>query len=123
MKETIRNAVAEALKKIGVETKSFVVEQSAELSHGDYATGVAFQYAKQAGMSPRTLAEKLVATMGTIVGVGKVEVAGPGFINFTLSSSAVAASTEKARIEDMWGANATLLGEQVLIEYTSPNLF
>jgi arginyl-tRNA synthetase len=89
--KSIREAIAAALAALGIEMDALTVplEFPADLAHGDYATGIALQKAKQSGLSPRDLAEKLVATMGTIAGVEKIEVAGPGFINFTLTPQAV----------------------------------
>lgn len=123
IKNLLQTRVADALKECGVQASDVKLEHPAELSHGDYATGVALQYAKQAGTAPRALAEKVVAALGSIEGIAKVDIAGPGFINFLLAPSAVAASLETARSEDTWGANAQLQGEEILLEYTSPNLF
>ncbi len=120
---TLKAHLAKALAQCGVDAADVIIEHPAELSHGDYATGAALQYAKQAGVSPRALAEKIVAALGTVEGVSKIDIAGPGFINFHLAPAALAASIEEARTEDMWGNNALLSGQQVLIEYTSPNLF
>jgi len=123
MREAIRNAVIDALKKNGVDVSGVLVEHPGELAHGDYATGAALRYAKQAGMAPRVLAEKLVAAMGTIGGVEKAEIAGPGFINFHLSAAALGEGLARAISEDRWGANGTLKGEKIMIEYTDPNPF
>lgn len=123
MKEAIRSATLRALASIGIAARDVIVEHPAELSHGDYATSVALQYAKQAGLSPRVLAEKLVAALGSIDGVSKIEIAGPGFINFTLAPEVLATSLGTARTEDMWGANTTLAGKKIMVEYTDPNPF
>jgi arginyl-tRNA synthetase len=75
-------------------------------------------------MNPRALAEKIVAALGQVSGVAKIEIAGPGFINFTLAPETIAKVIDDARTADMWGSNESLKGSgQVLIEYTSPNLF
>ena len=74
-------------------------------------------------MNPRELAEKIVATLGTVEGVSKIEIAGPGFINFHLASSALADSLKSATETDMWGANEDLKGKKIMVEYTDPNPF
>jgi arginyl-tRNA synthetase len=119
----IQTALAAALEGLGASDASVRLEHPAEISHGDYASGVALQYAKRLGLPSRQLAENIVAALSSIDGVEKVEVAGPGFINFTLASDALADSVENARKEDMWGANDTLTGKKVMVEYTDPNPF
>jgi arginyl-tRNA synthetase len=88
----LRAALAAALASLGVEVPAHDIklEYPLEMSHGDYATGTAMRYAKQVGASPKELAEKIVAAIGSIDGVERVEIAGPGFINFTLSAKEIA---------------------------------
>ncbi len=123
MREKLEQALIVALQSVGIAAGSVVVERPAELGNGDYATSAALQYAKQAGMVPRALAEKLVETLGTLDGVAKIEVAGAGFINFYLAPGVLAASLEQARSEDMWGANTNQSGKKIMVEYTDPNPF
>src|ERR1043166_2130709 len=128
--DEIRSALRAALEKFGVSSDNVTFEHPADLAHGDYATGVALAKAKEAGSTPRAFAEKLVASLNdghsvsVIRGVKKIEVAGPGFINFTLAPEMFAEAIEEARTSDMWGSNDSLKDAgQMLIEYTSPNLF
>jgi arginyl-tRNA synthetase len=123
IRNRLRERIADALKGVSIDVlpESIRIEYPLELSHGDYASGVAMQFAKQAGMPPRELAEKIVATLGAIDGVEKIEVAGPGSINFTLSGEELSAYTEYATNET-WGRNQKS-GGKVMVEYTSPNLF
>src|SRR3954470_2566089 len=101
--DDIKGALLLALQEAGVTVSEIPLEHPAELSHGDYATGIALAKAKESGMSPRALAEKVVASLGEIPGVEKIEIAGAGFINFTLSKETFAAAIEAARGADMWG--------------------
>src|SRR3989344_5911539 len=117
---TLKQKIADAAS-ISVEEVS--LEHPADLKNGDYSSGVALQYAKQVGVAPRALAEKIVAALGTIAGVARVEVAGAGFINFYLAPAALAEAVETAHTEDMWGSNVTLAGKKILVEYTDPNPF
>lgn len=120
----ITAAIQKALSELGVEGVSPELEHPAELAHGDFATNVALAAAKEAKKNPKALAEELTAKLGAIDGVEKVEVAGPGFINFYLSRKYFADSVaDIAAVGDEWGKNATLKGKKVLVEYTSPNLF
>ncbi len=123
MRENLKKAISTALESVGVSSAEITLEHPADLKNGDYSTGVALQYAKQAGVAPRVLAEKIVAALDTIEGVAKVEVAGAGFINFYLAPSVLAETVETARKEDMWGSNATQTGKTIMMEYTDPNPF
>ena len=61
-------------------------------AHGDWASNIAMQLAKKAGMKPRDLAEPFAAALAEADGIGQgSEVAGPGFINITLDSASAAA--------------------------------
>ncbi|MDO8514611.1 MAG: arginine--tRNA ligase [bacterium] len=119
----IKNALKRTLSGLGISEGKITLEHPADLKNGDYSTGVAMQYAKQARVAPQALAEKIVAELGEITGVAKIEVAGAGFINFYLDSSALAKAVEQARTEDRWGANANLSGKKIMVEYTDPNPF
>lgn len=120
----IRNALAHALKALGVDMSAAQVplEFPAELSHGDYASGVALAKAKEANMPPRALAEKIVEGLGVIDGVAKIEIAGPGFINFTLAPEVFARIMQDAASK-MCGTSTMLAGKRIMVEYTQPNPF
>src|SRR3989338_1328286 len=130
MQREIKEAVAKASNTAGISVSSDAVplEHPAELGNGDYSSGISMQYAKQAGVKPRELAEKIVEELRSSTSLGptsiqRIEVAGAGFINFYLAPSVLAAAVETARKEDMWGSNATQKGKTVMMEYTDPNPF
>ena len=125
MESQIRQAITEVLKNLGIEGVEFSVEHPADLSHGDYATNVAMVCAKQMDKSPREIAENFAKELeGKIPAVEKIEIAGPGFINFRLArnffSEKIAGILNAG---DAWGKNDFLKGEEIIFEYTSPNLF
>lgn len=125
MKEVIREAINDVLKELGLSGADFSVEHPTELSHGDYATNVAMAVAKSAGQNPRELADKIVEKLeGQIEYVEKIDVAGPGFINFHLSRDFFV--TEVGRVikeGDKWGHSDNWKDKVVLVEYTDPNPF
>lgn len=125
MKDVIITAIEEVLEELGIPAADFTVEHPGDLSHGDYATNVAMVVAKTAGQNPRQLADTLVAKLeGQIEYVDKIEVAGPGFINFHLSRDFFAREILRAvEDEEEWGRNDFHKDKFALIEYTSPNLF
>lgn len=123
MRNRIEEKIVVALKALGVAQPHAILEHPADLSHGDYSSNAALQYAKDLSVAPRALAEKLVAELGAIDGVARIDVAGPGFINFRLAPDAVGTSVQKAIQEDMWGAGSSLSGKKIMVEYTQPNPF
>ena len=120
----IQEALHKALVHCGVSNPEPVLEFPAELEHGDFATNVALAYSKQLGGNPRSLAEEIVTAMGTIVGVSKIEIAGPGFINFHLAPEYFDASIKNILNDvEQWGRGDAYKGQEVMVEYTDPNPF
>ncbi len=125
MELVIREAIDAVLKDLGTEGVSFAVEHPADMAHGDYASNVAMVCAKQMGKSPREVAEQFRAALdGKIHHVVSIEIAGPGFLNFTLSRDFfVEKIAEVNENPTTYGKNDSLRGEEIIFEYTSPNLF
>lgn len=125
MEAVLRKEINKALESLGLPVVDFAVEHPAELTHGDYACNVAMVLAKQAGKAPRVLAEEIKdALYGQVEMVEKIEIAGPGFLNFYLSRGFFTNSLEEvAKVGEEWGKGDSLKNEVVLLEYTSPNLF
>ena len=130
MQREIKEAVAKAANTAGISVSSDAVplEHPAELGNGDYSSGISMQYAKQAGVKPRELAEKIVEELRSSTSLGptsiqRIEVAGAGFINFYLAPSALASAAEEARTKEDWGSNTSNEGKKVMVEYTDPNPF
>ncbi|MCL5734194.1 MAG: arginine--tRNA ligase [Actinobacteria bacterium] len=108
------------------ETPMCQLERPADQAHGDYATPVCMQLAKVARRSPRTLAEQLRqrllrdAELSPLV--EKVEIAGPGFVNFTLSSKAYAQVIARMLDEgDQIGGGQTRPHPRLNLEFVSVN--
>ncbi|WP_321325028.1 arginine--tRNA ligase [Thiomicrorhabdus sp.] len=99
------------------------VENTRDKSHGDFATNLAMMLTKQAGMPPRELAQKivdLVAADSSVV--KKVEIAGPGFINFFVDDSAKFAVVKTVLDQKSeFGKCNVGQGRSVLVEFVSAN--
>ena len=99
-----------------------VVERPKNLDHGDWATNVAMQVGKKAGLNPRAAAEILQPILQELPGVEGVEIAGPGFINIRLDA---ASQGELARDIIAKGKNfgrgTQLLGKKINVEFISAN--
>lgn len=87
-----------------------------EPQFGDFATNVALQLAKPLGRNPREIAEEIAANLRDTGNYEKVEVAGPGFINITLSGSVLLALIREE-------PRAINMGQNVVLEYSCPNAF
>ncbi|MCW2132655.1 arginine--tRNA ligase [Arthrobacter sp. VKM Ac-2550] len=98
------------------------VERPKSREHGDWATNVAMQLGKKAGMNPRQFAEILSARLAKIDGVAKVDIAGPGFLNITLDAAA-AGSLAQTIVEtgDSYGTGEEYAGTKINLEFVSAN--
>jgi arginyl-tRNA synthetase len=99
-----------------------IVERPKQRDHGDWATSVALQLARDAGRPPREVAAIVARRLASVPGVSSVEVAGPGFLNFVLDR---AAAGELARTivlaGSRYGSNETLAGQRINLEFVSAN--
>ncbi len=106
----------------GLERRAITVEPPRDTSHGDLSTNAAMVLAKPAKTNPRALAELLVAELAGLPEVAAASVAGPGFINLTLTEATwrgeLAAIAEAG---DAYGRSQAGAGTVVNIEYVSAN--
>lgn len=98
------------------------LERTRDKTHGDWATNLALVSAKPAGRKPREIAEALVAALPVSDAVTKVEIAGPGFINFFLSSDSRFDSVRQI-LSDVQAFSSPNVGNgaKVLLEFVSAN--
>ncbi len=98
------------------------VERTRDPSHGDFASNIAMRLAKPARQAPRDIAAALVAGITDSPAVDKVEIAGPGFINFHLSPSAYHAELETVLAQgNAYGRQSDRDGPRILLEFVSAN--
>ncbi|CAB4337858.1 unannotated protein [freshwater metagenome] len=99
-----------------------VVERPKNLDHGDWATNIAMQIGKKAGLNPRAAAEILQPILEQLPGVEAIEIAGPGFINIRISA---ASQGELARDiiakGNSFGRGTKLAGKKINVEFISAN--
>jgi arginyl-tRNA synthetase len=129
MKETVSDLLQSALATLQSEgilpaDQTFIpqVDNTKDKSHGDYACNIALVASKSAGCPPRKLAEALVERLPESAAVDKVEIAGPGFINFFMSTAS-AFEVVNAILEQAghFGRNNHGKGEKVQVEFVSAN--
>ncbi len=129
MKETLQNLVRAAVEALRADgglppeaTANFVVERTKSRDHGDFATNAALLLAKAAGRKPRELAALLVAALPAEPTLERVEIAGPGFINFHLGRSAWHAAVRASLAQGAaYGRNRTGGGSTAGVEFVSAN--
>ena len=98
------------------------VERPKQAAHGDYASNVALALAKAARRNPRELAQAIVAAMPPTPIVERMEIAGAGFINVTISAAARQSIVARVLDDgDAFGKSNAHAGERVMVEFVSAN--
>lgn len=118
--------IKKALYELGFSADSFSLEHPADITHGDYATNVALVIGHHTNRNPREIAAAIISALRThpIDYIDRIEVAGPGFINFYLNRSFFLSCVDFILADrGSWGRSELEQSEEVLFEYTSPNLF
>jgi arginyl-tRNA synthetase len=121
----ISAAIGAAIERgdlVGTIPVTIPLERPKNRDHGDYATSVALQLAKPAGMSPRAVAELLQSDLLALPEVTAVDIAGPGFINITLNRSSQAELvTTILSSPTTFGTGNSLAGVSINLEFISAN--
>src|SRR5437016_4079529 len=114
--------IADGVLPAGIDQSRIVVEPPREAAHGDMATNAAMVLAKDAGKKPRDLAEAIAVKLRADPLVAKVEIAGPGFINLTLTPAAwIDALRAVLAAGRAYGRSRGGQGVPVNVEYVSAN--
>ncbi|MDT0110396.1 arginine--tRNA ligase [Listeria booriae] len=119
----IKNAVVGALGLEEADVPAILLEVPKDKQHGDYSTNVAMQLARVAKKAPKVIAEAIVDAIGeNHVIINKVEIAGPGFINFYLDNAYLTALVPVIMDADTaYGESNTGQGKKFQIEFVSAN--
>lgn len=119
--ETIKDALNAICREKNL-PPTFTLDQPEDALHGDYATNIAFPLGKSEGISPKDAAQSVVEKLSEALSetVEKIEIAGPGFINFFLKDDVRTDEAEAVAVSDI--SNEKTKGK-VLVEYTDPNCF
>ncbi|MBQ8002675.1 MAG: arginine--tRNA ligase [Clostridia bacterium] len=124
-KAEIFTAIEDAVKKAygEVEMPSFTVEEPRDKSHGDFAVNAAMLLAKALKKNPREIATAIIENIdNSSLNAAKIELAGPGFINFTLDGAYIKnVLSEIEEMGDSYGNVNVGEGKKVMIEFVSAN--
>jgi arginyl-tRNA synthetase len=118
--DTIIDATSKELTTLGVHTPNVVLDFPNPV-FGDISLNVAMMYAKELSQKPHDLANQIVEALKTLNIISSVSVVGPGFINITLTETAV--REEAQRVVNLKTVGTQYTGKKVLVEHSSPNLF
>jgi len=115
-------ALPAELRPVDVTPSAPALERTRDSSHGDFASNAALQLAKAAKRKPRDLAQAIIAALPPSDLVARVEIAGPGFINFFLAPAAYHRELERVLDEGMkYGRSGAGAGQRVIVEFVSAN--
>ncbi|WP_178024078.1 arginine--tRNA ligase [uncultured Paenibacillus sp.] len=127
MNQELKEAILDAIVSAGLaqreEIPAIVLEVPKDKSHGDFATNAAMQLSRIAKKNPRQIAEEILGQLDHgKAGIEKAEIAGPGFINFTLSKSYLhPILLQVYREGENYGRTAMGNGKKVQVEFVSAN--
>jgi arginyl-tRNA synthetase len=129
MKNEIQKIIQQALDQLKSEALLpsdldivAMVERTRDSAHGDFASNVSMVLCKQAKSNPRDLAGKIIATLPDSPLIDKVEIAGPGFINFYLAASVgFQVVSQILQQGDAFGRSDAGCGKKVQVEFVSAN--
>ncbi|WP_043930108.1 arginine--tRNA ligase [Bacillus sp. EB01] len=127
VQQNLKNEIKAAVLKAGVAVEEQIpdvlLETPKDKAHGDYSTNMAMQLARVAKKAPRAIAEAIVANFDqSKASIEKIELAGPGFINFYLDNSYLTGLIP-AILEagDVYGETDTGRGQRIQVEFVSAN--
>jgi arginyl-tRNA synthetase len=124
--DLVRSSAVQVLAARGIDDavlpEQVTIERPRNPDHGDYATNLALQVAKKAGLKPRDFAEALAAAVSADDGVASAEVAGPGFLNFRLAAAAQGDIVRQVLDAGAaFGRGDALAGTKINLEFVSAN--
>ncbi|MGC7099493.1 arginine--tRNA ligase [Amycolatopsis lurida] len=124
--ELVRISAVDVLTARGLDPAvlpdAVTIERPRNPEHGDYATNLALQVAKKAGLKPRDFADALAESLAKTDGVEAAEVAGPGFLNLRLAADAQGAQiTQVLAAGKAYGRGDALSGLKINLEFVSAN--
>lgn len=124
--DILKKHIDKSLSNLSILCDSYILEHPGDITNGDFSTNVALIVSKQEQKSPKALADLIVSELckQNIKEVEKIEVAGPGFINFFLSKDFFKEAVFPILTDKKsWGKNMIYQNKNFLIEHSSPNLF
>ena len=129
MKQKIEELIVKAVETLKAEgilgleiIPHIAIERTRDLQHGDFASNLALMLAKPAKANPRELAIKIIAALPRHEAIMKVELAGPGFINFFINPNSQYQIVSQIHTQGReFGLSTVGAGKKVQVEFVSAN--
>lgn len=129
MKQLIENLIKNSissLDKDGSVNPNLVanirVDRTKDRAHGDFATNIAMILAKPLKKNPRQIAEDIIASLPKDDHISKVEIAGPGFINFFVNKDAISKALKDMSADPRLGIPKVITPKTIVVDYSAPNV-
>lgn len=129
MKQLIENLIKNSissLDKDGSVNSNLVanirVDRTKDRAHGDFATNIAMILAKPLKKNPRQIAEDIIASLPKDNHISKVEIAGPGFINFFVNKDAISKALKDMSADPRLGIPKVITPKTIVVDYSAPNV-
>lgn len=119
VKQLIEQKLSEYLNSIGA-SQEVLIEVPKDTTYGDLTTNLALKISKVLGKSPVESAKEIITFLGEIEGVLRIEIAGPGFLNFYVNSN-ISKSILNSILNNPNYGESKVINQKWLIEHTSPN--
>ena len=120
----LKEIIVNTLKKVfdlDIKIEEVIIESPKEKTHGDYSTNIAMRLAKTLHNSPVNIANKLLEGLNDEL-IEKVEIAGPGFINFFIKKLSLTSTIKEVlTLKDNFGKSDIGHKEKIMVEYVSAN--
>ena len=118
----LKNKIQSALNKLGQEVSlnDIIIENSKDKAHGDYASNVAMKFSRLFAKTPREVANMIIGNID-MEGIEKIEIAGPGFINFFMKNDSLQVVVRKIIEEDDNYGRGVRKNQKVNVEFVSAN--
>ena len=118
----LKNKIQSALNKLGqdVSLNDIIIENSKDKAHGDYASNVAMKFSRLFAKAPRDVATLIINNID-MEGIEKIEIAGPGFINFFMKNDSLQVVVKKIIEEDNQYGRSERKNKKVNVEFVSAN--
>jgi len=124
VKNQISNILSDALQQLNIDISEVYIhiERPKSLEHGDYSSNIALQLAKGIKKNPREVAQLIIDQIGSEELFNKLELAGPGFINFHLSDMGRSLIIKDIiQKDDKYGRNSNGAKQKLQVEFVSAN--
>ena len=120
--ESLKIKIQEALSKLGQQAslEDIIIEKSKDTTHGDYASNVAMKFSRSFAKAPRDVAALIIENIN-MDGIERIEIAGPGFINFFMKNDSLQAFVSKIINEGDNYGRSPRKNTKVNVEFVSAN--